>query len=42
MWFCLILGAILFLIMVHPLVFWLLALPLTIIFLIAFIGWLKK
>ena len=42
MWWVLILGAILYLIMVHPLIFWLVALPLAIILVLAFIGWLKK
>lgn len=35
-------GAVLFLLMVHPLIFWLVFLPLSIILIVAFIGWLKK
>ena len=40
--FCLILGAIVFLIMVHPVIFWLVFVPLTILVTVGFIGWLKK
>ena len=39
---CLLLGAIVFLIMVHPLIFWLLFVPISIILIVAFIGWLKR
>lgn len=42
MWFFLLLGAIVYLLMVHPAIFWLVALPLAIILIVAFIGWLKK
>jgi hypothetical protein len=42
MWFFLLLGAIVFLIMEHTLIFWLVALPLAIILIAGFIGWLKK
>ena len=42
MWFVFILGAIAFLIMEMPIVFWLLVLPFSIMLIIAFIGWLKK
>lgn len=42
MWFFLLLGAIVYLLMVHPVIFWLVALPLAIILIVAFIGWLKK
>ena len=40
--FALIVGTIVFLVTVHPVLFFLLILPLTIIALIAFIKWLKK
>ena len=42
MWFFLLLGAIAFMIMVHPLIFWLLVVPAIIILIIAFVGWLKR
>lgn len=42
MWFALLLGAIAYLIMVHPVIFFLLVVPLAIIFLFSFIKWLKK
>ena len=42
MCFIFLLGAIAFLIMVHPVIFFLLVLPLGIIFLLSFIRWLKK
>lgn len=37
-----ILGIIAFLIMVHPLIFFLVVLPIAIILLIIFLAWLKK
>jgi hypothetical protein len=40
--FMFILGAIAFLIMVHPLIFFLVALPIFVIALIIFLVWLKK
>ena len=40
--FVFILGFIAFMVMVHPLIFFLLVVPIAIILLIAFIGWLKK
>ncbi len=42
MWFIILSGSILFLVMEHPLIFWLVALPLGIISIISFIAWLKK
>lgn len=42
MWFFLLMGAILFLIMELPFIFWLAVLPLGIISIINFIAWLKK
>ena len=42
MWWALLLGAILFLIFELPLIFFLVALPLSILLIVAFIGWLKK
>ena len=42
MWFFLLLGAILFLIMERPYIFWFVVLPLGIISIINFISWLKK
>lgn len=42
MWFFLLLGAIAYLIMVHPVIFWLVVLPLAIILIISFIEWLFK
>ena len=42
MWFFLLMGAILFLIMEMPYIFWLFVLPLGIISIINFIAWLKK
>ena len=38
----LLLGAIAFLIMEFPLVFWILVVPISILLIVAFIGWLKK
>ena len=40
--FCFILGAILFLAMVHPVVFWCAFVPFVVISAIMFIRWLKK
>jgi hypothetical protein len=42
MGFALLLGAIVFLMMVHPAIFWLLIVPISIILIVGFIGWLKK
>lgn len=42
MWFFFLLGAVVFLIMVRPVIFFLLVVPLGIIFLAKFIKWLKK
>ena len=42
MWFFLLMGAILFLIMEMPYIFWLVVLPWGIISIINFIAWLKK
>ena len=42
MWFFIILGTILFLLMEHPVFFWLVFVPLSIISIINFIAWLKK
>ena len=42
MWWALLLGAIVYLIMVHPLIFWLVALPLALILIVAYVRWLKK
>lgn len=41
MYFFLILGAILFMIFEHPLIFWIIVIPLAIISIISFIAWLK-
>jgi hypothetical protein len=40
--FCLILGAIIYMIVVHPVIFWILVVPISIISIIAFVGWLKR
>ena len=40
--FCLVLGAIIYLLWVHPIIFWLLVVPITIISLVGFVGWLKR
>lgn len=42
MWFFLLLGAIAYLIMVHPVIFWLLVAPFSILSILTFVGWLKK
>ena len=41
MWFALLLGAIAFLLMEHPVVFWLIFVPLGIIFILNAVGFLK-
>lgn len=40
--FCFILGAIVFLIMVHPVAFWLLFVPIVLAVGIAIVNWLKQ
>ena len=42
MWFFFLLGIIAFLIIEHPVIFYLVVLPLAIIAILNFIGWLKK
>ena len=42
MYFFLILGAILFMIFEHPVIFWLACVPLAVISIINFVSWLKK
>ena len=40
--FCFILGILVFFLMVHPLIFWFIVVPLLIVAVMCFIGWLKK
>ena len=40
--FIFIIGGAVFLLMVHPLIFWLIALPIAIILVINFVRWVKK
>ena len=42
MWFVVILGIIAFFLFEMPLVFWLVVVPLSVLALVGFIGWLKK
>lgn len=42
MWFFLLLGAIAYMVMVHPVIFWLLVVPLSVMAIASFIGWLKR
>ena len=42
MWFFLLLGAIAYMVMVHPVIFWLLVVPLSVLAIVSFIGWLKR
>ena len=42
MWFVVILGIIAYFLFEMPLVFWLVVVPLSVLALVGFIGWLKK